>query len=40
MLYDLDRSVQEIAGQSDPNDPTVVRLTGLYHNLLREWGEL
>jgi len=40
MLYELDRSVQEIAGRGDANDPTVVRLTGLYHNLLREWGEL
>ena len=40
MLYDLDRSVQELGAISDPNDPAIVRLTGLYHNLLREWGEL
>ena len=40
MLYDLDRSVQELSATRDPNDPTIVRLTGLYHNLLREWGEL
>ena len=40
MLYDLDRSVQELGAAGEPNDPTIVRLTGLYHNLLREWGEL
>ena len=40
MLYDLDRSVQELGAASGPHDPTIVRLTGLYHNLLREWGEL
>lgn len=40
MLYDLDLSVQDLAARRDPNDPTVVRLTGLYHNLLRGWAEL
>ncbi len=40
MLYDLDRSVQDLAETHDANDPVIVRLTGLYHNLLREWGEL
>ena len=39
MLYDLDQSVQELSA-SLGEDPALVRLTGLYHNLLREWGEL
>lgn len=40
MLYDLDRAVQDLSPVSGENDPAIVRLTGLYHNLLREWGEL
>ena len=40
MLYDLDRAVQELGAVSPAHDPAIVRLTGLYHNLLREWGEL
>jgi PKHD-type hydroxylase len=39
MLYDLDQSVQAL-GTRLGDDPALVRLTGLYHNLLREWGEL
>ena len=41
MLFDLDQSVQDLSvkmGVGD--DPALVRLTGLYHNLLREWGDL
>lgn len=37
-LLELDESIQAIAAR-DPGDPEVVRLTGLYHNLLREWAE-
>lgn len=36
MLLELDDSIQALAAR-DPDDPEVVRLTGLYHNLLREW---
>lgn len=36
MLLELDEAVQALATR-DPGDPEVVRLTGLYHNLLREW---
>jgi PKHD-type hydroxylase len=39
MLFDLDQSVQAL-GARVGDDPALVRLTGLYHNLLREWGEL
>lgn len=38
MLLDLDHSIQAIATR-DGADEEVVRLTGLYHNLLREWSE-
>lgn len=40
MLYDLDRAVQDLGSACGANDPSIIRLTGLYHNLLREWGEL
>jgi PKHD-type hydroxylase len=36
MLLELDDSIQALAAR-DRDDPEVVRLTGLYHNLLREW---
>jgi len=40
MLFDLDRSIQELAETAGPNAPALIRLTGLYHNLLRRWAEL
>lgn len=39
MLVDLDQSIQALtAGGGDA--AAILRLTGLYHNLLREWGEV
>ena len=40
MLFDLDRSIQELAGTTGPGAPALVRLTGIYHNLLRRWAQL
>lgn len=40
MLFDLDRSIQELAASAGPDAPALIRLTGLYHNLLRRWAEL
>lgn len=37
MLFELDRAIQAL-GSSDPNHPEILRLTGLYHNLVRKWG--
>ncbi len=39
MLVDLDQSIQALTG-SGGDDGAILRLTGLYHNLLREWGEV
>ena len=39
MLYDLDRTIQALAPALGPGDPQLVRLTGLYHNLLRRWAD-
>lgn len=38
MLLELDDSIQVLAAR-DATDPEVVRLTGLYHNLLRAWAD-
>ena len=43
MLYDLDCSIQTLTasgGVSSGGGAAILRLSGLYHNLLREWGEL
>jgi PKHD-type hydroxylase len=40
ILFDLDRSIQELGAQLSPAAPEFVRLTGVYHNLLRRWAEL
>lgn len=39
MLFDLDQTIQSLAGQLGLNAPEVVRLTGIYHNLIRQWAE-
>ncbi|ADV81982.1 Fe2+-dependent dioxygenase [Terriglobus saanensis] len=39
ILFELDQSIQTLA-INDPSDATVVRLTGVYHNLLRQWAEM
>jgi PKHD-type hydroxylase len=38
MLFELDRSIVELV-QAAPDSLTVLRLTALYHNLVRKWGE-
>ncbi len=39
-LYDLDRAIQDIRGEISDDHHAVVALTGVYHNLLRRWGEM
>lgn len=39
ILFDLDRSIQAVAGERGQADPEVIRLTGVYHNLLRRWAD-
>jgi PKHD-type hydroxylase len=39
LLFDLDQSIQAIAAERGQGDREVVRLTGIYHNLLRRWGD-
>jgi PKHD-type hydroxylase len=39
MLFDLDRTIQELQSERGLEDPQSVRLTGIYHNLIRHWAE-
>lgn len=39
ILFDLDQGVQAVAADKGQNDAAVVRLTGVYHNLLRRWAD-
>jgi predicted 2-oxoglutarate/Fe(II)-dependent dioxygenase YbiX len=39
MIFDLDTTVQALSLQHGRDDPEMVRLTGLYHNLIRYWAE-
>jgi PKHD-type hydroxylase len=39
LLFDLDNAIQRLSA-ARPDDPTLVQLTGVYHNLLRRWSEL
>jgi PKHD-type hydroxylase len=38
-LFDLDQSIQQLSGELGEGHPVLVRLTGVYHNLLRQWAE-
>ena len=40
ILFDLDAGVQAVAGALGQDDAATIRLTGVYHNLLRRWAEL
>lgn len=39
LLFDLDQSIQALAGAHGLEHPEVVRLTGVYHNLIRRWAD-
>jgi PKHD-type hydroxylase len=39
LLFDLDLSIQRL-NADHPNHPSAVSLTGVYHNLLRQWAEV
>lgn len=39
LLFDLDGAIQQLRGDL-PDHPSGVQLTGVYHNLIRQWAEL
>jgi len=38
-LFEMDVAIQRLVGEN-PLHPSVVTLTGVYHNLVREWADL
>lgn len=40
MIFDLDNVIQDLAGRLGRDDPETVKLTGIYHNLIRYWAEV
>lgn len=36
-LYDLDQAIQALGATVPASDPTLVKFSGIYHNLLRRW---
>lgn len=39
LLFEMDVAIQRL-GAENPKHPSVIQLTGVYHNLLRQWAEL
>ncbi len=39
LLFDMDTAIQRL-NQDAPDHPSAVQLTGVYHNLLRQWAEV
>lgn len=40
MIYDLDGAIQALVDRLGRDDPETVKLTGIYHNLIRYWAEV
>ena len=39
LLLDMDAAIRTLAGNVGDKDPSIVALTGTYHNLLRRWAD-
>jgi len=39
LLFDLDQTIQELSAERGIEDAACVRLTGIYHNLIRYWAD-
>ncbi|SMX43714.1 Fe2+-dependent dioxygenase [Actibacterium lipolyticum] len=40
ILFDFDQTIQSLAMKMGTDDDEVVRLTGIYHNMIRQWTDL
>lgn len=40
LIYDLDSAIQALVERLGRDDPETVKLTGIYHNLIRKWAEV
>ena len=39
LIHDLDASIRELAARVGRDNPDLKKLSGVYHNLIRYWGE-
>lgn len=39
LLFDLDQTIQKLVIEKGNSNPEVIRLTGIYHNLIRKWAD-
>lgn len=37
ILFDMDAAIQQLRQDQDDEHPALIKLTGVYHNLLRQW---
>jgi PKHD-type hydroxylase len=40
LIFDLDSAIQSLCQRLGRDDPETVKLTGIYHNLIRHWAEV
>ena len=40
MIFDLDNTIQTLVQRLGRDDPETVKLSGIYHNLIRYWAEV
>jgi PKHD-type hydroxylase len=40
LIFDLDTAIQRLVDRLGRDDPEAVKLTGIYHNLIRTWAEV
>jgi PKHD-type hydroxylase len=40
LIFDMDTAIQSLVGRLGRDDPETVKLTGIYHNLIRYWAEV
>ena len=40
LIFDLDTAIQALVSRLGRDDPETVKLTGIYHNLIRYWAEV
>ena len=40
LIFDLDSAIQNLVDRLGRDDPETVKLTGIYHNLIRYWAEV
>lgn len=40
LVFDMDSAIQDLVARLGRDDPETVKLTGIYHNLIRYWAEV